>query len=469
MRIKTHWSCERVLLEGFRAISDQFHLPTDFSEEVNAEAHAAEVRLADPANWFGGPRVDKTGLPLVTLDPASSTDLDQAFCIEPDGDQLVLHYALADVAALVEAGGSIDHEAWNRGVTIYGLAEKVPLYPIQISQRAASLLPDGPRPAFLVDVAVSGAGEITLRSIQRVICRSRAKLAYDSVDVDELAGLREFARRMQLNEIKRGAMRFQFPEQEVQADPTAPGGVRLDLRTPLESERMNATLSLAVNMAIAELFFKAKTGLFRVMEEPEARALRRLRLEAHALGITWPETQSLHRLMQGLDQDNMDHKRFLLTARRAGGRAGYVEFSESRKLWHFAVAATYSHATAPMRRLADRYVLELAFRLINQLPIPNELTEAIHRLPPIMDRMGSRAKSVAQAVIDLIEAVSLKNRIGEVLEAEVVDADSKIVQTVDSAIRSRVAALPKVRDGDIIKVRIDSADPVQRKIVLTAI
>ncbi|MFO0941010.1 MAG: RNB domain-containing ribonuclease [Pirellulales bacterium] len=469
MRIRTDKSCEQVLQYGFRSISEQFHLPRGFSDQVDAEAKLAAARLSDPSKWLGGPRADMTQLPFVTLDPASSTDLDQAFCIEADGPELVLHYALADVAALIDDGGLIDQEAWSRGVTIYGLAEKVPLYPVQISQHAASLLPDGPRPAFLVDVAIDVAGQLNLRSIQRVICASRAKLAYDSVNVEQLSEFREFARRMELNEIKRGAMRFQFPEQEVQADVNSPGGVRLDLRTPLESEQMNATLSLSVNLAIAELFLEAKTGLFRVMEEPEERAIKRLRLEAHALGIDWPESQSLHSLMQSLDQEKMDHKRFLLTARRAGGRAGYAEFNDARKPWHFAVAASYVHATAPMRRLADRYVLELAFRIANQLPVTDALTDALHRLPPLMDRTGSRAKSVAQAVIDLIEAVSLQHRIGEILDAEVVDADSKIVQTVDSAIRSRVAALPPVRDGDTVKVRIDAADPVQRKILLTAV
>ena len=155
--------------------------------------------------------------------------------------------------------------------------------------------------------------------------------------------------------------------------------------------------------------------------------------------------------------------------RRAGGRAGYAAFDPRRKPWHFAVASPYVHATAPMRRLADRYVLELACAIANQQPIPGQLAENMTRLGPLMDRASSRAKSVAAAVIDLIEAVYLQPQIGEVLRAEVVDADSKIVQTVDSAIRSRVAQLPSVKDGDVVNVRIDLADPLQRKIVLTAV
>ena len=85
-------------------------------------------------------------------------------------------------------------------------------------------------------------------------------------------------------------------------------------------------------------------------------------------------------------------------------------------------------------------------------------------------RIGINAKAGEQAVIDLIEAVSLQHRIDEVLKAEVVDADSKIVQTLDSAIRSRAANLPAtVNSGDTLYVRIDEADPVRRRILLTAV
>lgn len=468
MRIRTDKSAQQTLCEGFAAIQRQFRLPTEFPEAAMAEAREVAMR-SNPSDWYGGNRRDLTEMPFVTLDPPTSTDLDQAFFIEKDGDYIVLNYALADVSAFVKAGGAIEQEAWSRGVTIYGLSEKVSLYPTEISQQAASLLPGGPRPAFLVVVAIDPSGRLTLRNIERILCRSRAKLAYTTVNLNEIAYLEEFANRMWINEADRGAMRIQFPEQEVESDPTAPGGVRLNLRTPLYSEKVNSALSLSVNLTLAELFLANHTGLFRVMDQPEARALKRLRFEAHALGINWRRDESLNSLMRRLAPENMDHKRFLLTVRRAGGRAGYAEFATNNKPWHFAIAAPYVHATAPMRRLADRYVLELALQLFQGASPSSELIEQNHLLPPVMDRASSRAKSVAQAVIDLIEAVTLQPRIGEVLQAEVVDAEAKIIQTVDSAIRSRVAQLPQVRDGDMIRVRIDKADPTERRIMLTAV
>ncbi len=471
MRITIQQLAEQALDAGFAAITKQFDLPQQFSPAVLHEAEQAiSMFRQNPLNWGEGNRRDATDIPLVTLDPPTSTDLDQAFFLEKQAETLILHYALADVAAFVPAGGAIEGEAWNRGVTIYGLANKIPLYPTTISQRAASLLPDGPRPAILVGVAIDSVGGLKLRSVERVLCASRAKLAYPTVNLVELPFIEEFANRMWIGEEKRGSKRFQFPEQEVVADPNSAGGVRLELRTPLYSEEVNSALSLAVNMAIAEQFNAAHVGLFRIMDEPSLRAIERLRLEAHALQIDWPLAWSLHELLLRLDPNNLIHKRFLLMVRRAGGRASYAVFSEQNTPWHSAIGASYVHATAPMRRLADRYVLEMSHRLFNGLSIPGSLLATIDKLPAAMASGSGRAKAVEQAVIELIEAVSLQHRIGEILKAEVVDADSKIVQTFDSAIRSRAAKLPTtVNDGDIIEVRIDEADPLHRKILLTAV
>ena len=73
--------------EGFAQLRDDFDVPGEFPPEVLA---AAEVAAQRP---LGGPHsehVDRTDVPFLTLDPASSTDLDQAFAIERAGSDLIL-------------------------------------------------------------------------------------------------------------------------------------------------------------------------------------------------------------------------------------------------------------------------------------------------------------------------------------------------------------------------------------------
>ncbi len=461
---------QAALAEGFAAITEQYRLNSSFPEDVIAETSAVISASSWSGNgcWRAGRR-DATEIPFVTLDPASSTDLDQAFYIERDRDNLILHYALADVGAFVSLDGAIEGEAMERGVTIYGLSEKVSLYPKKISQAAASLLPDGPRPAVLVSVSLAPNGRVELKNIERVVCASREKLAYDTVNLNSIAYLEEFAERMWADEITRGAIRVEFPQQEVVADSSAPGGVRLILKARVLSESINSTLSLAVNMAIGNLMYRAGVGLFRVMDDPEPRAIASLRRTAEAIGIRWLPTESLRDLQRRTDTENQSHQRFLLEARRAGGRASYAVYSEGKPPWHAAIGAVYAHATAPMRRLADRYVLDLANHLFKSETVPAILTARIAMLPDIMQRCESRSSAVERAVIDLLEAVSLQDRIGEILEAEVVDAAAGIVQTTDWAIRAKATALKNAADGDRVRVRIDAADPKTRTVKLAAV
>ena len=74
---------DRLLAEGLAAIRTQFKVPEQFPDAVEAAAQAAIARRP-------GEHADRTDRPFVTLDPASSTDLDQAFAIEPAGADLLL-------------------------------------------------------------------------------------------------------------------------------------------------------------------------------------------------------------------------------------------------------------------------------------------------------------------------------------------------------------------------------------------
>src|ERR1700712_2712312 len=161
---------DRLLADGLTAISGQFQVPESFAPEVLAAAEAAARRVPSE-------HADRTAMPFVTLDPATSTDLDQAFAIEASGGDLLLHYAIADVAWFVAGGDLLDREAWRRGTTTYLPDGKAPLYPAVLSQGAASLLPDGPRPAVIFTVRVAPDGAVRLDGAQRAVVRRRAKLA----------------------------------------------------------------------------------------------------------------------------------------------------------------------------------------------------------------------------------------------------------------------------------------------------
>src|SRR5262249_22072426 len=148
-----------------------------------AVAAAADVRL---------PELDRTDIEFVTIDPPDSMDLDQALHIErnrdSNGDGYTVHYAIADVAAFVEAGDPIDVEARKRGETLYARDKRTPLHPPELSEGEASLLPDQVRPALLYTITVDARGEGTGVVCERALVKSRAKLNYAGVQQDLDAG-----------------------------------------------------------------------------------------------------------------------------------------------------------------------------------------------------------------------------------------------------------------------------------------
>ena len=324
--------------------------------------------------------------------------------------------------------------------------------------------PDGPRPAVVFTVRVAGDGAVKLDGAERAIIRSRAKLAYTMVtDADLPAGFTELSRRIQAAEQARGASRVDPPEQEVAALPG--GGYALTFRPRLESEASNAAMSLATNMAVADMLMAHHTGLFRVMPEPDAKDVARLRHTAHALAIDWRTDMSLTTFEQLLDANDPRDAAMMIAVRRAGGGASYAPFHDGETPWHAAMAATYAHATAPLRRLADRYVVQAALAICRGEPVPEPVTAAFDRLPKIMARAGSTGHRIDSAVIDLAEVVMLKNRVGETFDAVVTNVDDRgaSVQLRDLPIVDRIAA-DHAAPGDTIKLRLTSANVAERRL-----
>lgn len=439
---------------GLDRIRKEAAIPGEFPAEVLAACDDAIERPLGPDHR------DRTDRHFVTLDPATSVDLDQAFDIERAGSDLLLHYAIADVGWFVRPGDALDVEAFNRGVTVYLPDQRATLYPTQLSEGAASLLPDVDRPAVVFIVRVASDGISRLDGVERSIVRSRAKLAYDTAPESELpADFAELHRRIGAAEQRRDAARFEFPEQQIVRD--GDGHYALQFRPRADSEEQNAALSLATNLAVADALFAAHTGVFRVMPEVGDNRTGRLRHFAAAFGLQWPKDMPLEEFVGTLPSDDYRTSAFLLAVRRASGGASYEAYQEGKRPWHAAVAATYAHATAPLRRLQDRYVIETAFAIANGKPVPDEIRAAFDTLPRAMSRGEQRANRAERQALDLAEAVVLASQLGRTFPAIVIDEGDWGIefQIADPAVVGRVPA-HRVNPGDEIRVKVVRVDVV---------
>jgi len=451
---------DATLGQGLGDLRRRFDVPAGFPAEVMAEADRV---TSSPPSAAGSSRIDRTDVDFVTLDPAGSTDLDQAFTIESAGSDLILRYAIADVGAFVQPGGAIDAEAWRRGVTLYLPDGRSGLHPPQLAEGAASLLADVDRPAVVFVVRVDSDGAVHLEGAERAVVRSRAQLAYATVEPAQLPRVfEEFARRIEAGEAARGADRIDMPEQEVVR---RDGEFSLRFRPRRAVERQGAAMSLATNMAVADALFAAGTGLFRTMPAVDERGERRLRLTAQAFGLDWPDGVPLARFEPMLDSGDPRTAGFQFAVRRASGKASYEPFRAGVVPWHAAVAATYTHATAPLRRLADRFVVEAAVSVAAGRPIEPWVAEAFETVAAVMEAATSRASQIDRAALDLAEAVVLAGREGDLFDAVVTDEDDRgaRIQLLDPAVVARVDAR-RVDPGDEIRVRLVLADPATGRV-----
>jgi exoribonuclease R len=218
-------------------------------------------------------------------------------------------------------------------------------------------------------------------------------------------------------------------------------------------------------MAVADALVAHHTGLFRVMAAPDASAVARLRNTARAYRLDWPADMTLDDYARTLDGADPHQAAFMLAIRRAGQGASYAPFRDGVTPWHAAMAATYAHATAPLRRLADRYVVQATLAVANGRAVPDTVTAAFETLPKVMAKADALAGQIDRAVIDLAEAVMLSNEIGRTFDAVVTDADDRgaRIQLSDAPVMARVPA-PGLAPGDAVQVRLTGVDVDKRSV-----
>jgi exoribonuclease R len=322
-------------------------------------------------------------------------------------------------------------------------------------------------------IDVDSSGDVRSVRPERAMVRSTAKLDYVGVQKavqhgvlpDPIAALPQLGRLLRERALSRGAVDLPIPEQELEPDD---GGWRLTLRSQLPVERWNAQISLLTGACAATIMLDGKIGLLRTMPPPAPEALAKLRHVATALDIGWPDGQTVGRVVAALDPAQPRGAAFVDQAAELLRGSGYTTMDGQvpDQTMHSGVGAPYAHVTAPLRRLADRYATEVCLGLVEGQSVPDEVRSALHRLPDVMAASGRRAGSAERGCIDLAEAVTLVDRVGDEFDAAVLDvtpasgerAPSVLVAIDEPPVRARCHGTARL--GDRVRVRLVRADPV---------
>ncbi|MFD2757276.1 RNB domain-containing ribonuclease [Gulosibacter faecalis] len=474
---------------NFDAIREKYEVTEAFSPELEREAADATDRFADD-------RLDARDLHLVTIDPPGSKDLDQAVRIERgtehDRHGYTLYYAIADVGAFVAPGSPLDAEARTRGETKYLPDGSIPLYPRALTEHTASLVAGVDRPAVLWQIETDANGVLTRARVRRALVHVRERLDYPSLQStfdhghllpEPIEALPEFGGVREERSRERGAVELQLPEQDlVRID----GRWQLRLEPRTRMDNWNSHCSLATGIAAARIMLAGGTGLLRTLPAPDADTVRQFRQAAHALGVETTDEQLPGEILASLDPTDPRALALNSAATKLLRGSGYLAFTpetdfdpehDHDKAWHAGVASEYAHATAPIRRLGDRFVSEICLayggdwvaldgtaRVTGE--VPTDIVAALDELPGLLQNSGRIAGSIENECINLAEAVALQDAVGEEFDAGLLrggdgDHHAEVFVTEPPVIAQCRGDVPA---GEHVRVRLVEADVAKRRV-----
>jgi exoribonuclease R len=216
--------------------------------------------------------------------------------------------------------------------------------------------------------------------------------------------------------------------------------------------------------------YESGVGVLRTLPPPRKQDLRRLRSQAEALGIDWPDDLPYAEMVRNVHPHSPSESAFLLQAARSFRGAGYVGFHGGELPdypEHGAIASIYGHVTAPLRRLVDRFANEILLALYADRAPAAWAVEALDELPSQMGRARSKESALERAMLDFVEALCLSSHVGETFSAFVIDVNKDkgraTVQVADPAVVANIS--PKGRSrAELLTLRLEEADPDARKI-----
>lgn len=466
---------------ALESLVSAMELPGQYPPEAVAEAQAAIDTLVLPEH-------DLTDIEFVTIDPAASTDLDQAVHLAREGDGYVVSYAIADVPAFITEGGALDTETRRRGQTLYLPGHRVPLHPEIISEDAGSLLPGQRRGAYVWTFRLDANALVIDTDLTRATVCSRQKLDYAGVqaDIDDgsasesLALLKEVGLKRIEAERERGGASLRIPEQEVEVDDD--GVPFLATRAALPVEDWNAQISLLTGMEAARIMLEGGIGILRTMPAPDEHGSRAFRREAASLGTPWQQGVPYGEFLRSLDVTEPRQLAIMHAATSLFRGAGYTAFDGElpAERSQAAIAAPYAHTTAPLRRLVDRFSLVVCEHLVRGVEVPEGIRRALPLLPELMQSSNQVAGTAERAAIDTVEAALLSDRIGETFEAitlngtspeqaakahENGDAPGGRLQILDPAVNARF--LGRAEAGERVQAELVQADIEKHTVLFT--
>jgi ribonuclease R len=381
------------------SILAEFELPIRFSAEV--EAAAEKIPDAITAEEVKNRR-DFRKTPTFTIDPADAKDFDDALSLHPlDGGLWEVGVHIADVSHYVVPKTILDHEAYDRGTSVYLVDRVVPMLPEKLSNGVCSLRPEEDKLTFSAVFTMNEAGEVLDEWFGRTIIHSNRRFNYEEAQQiietgegdmkEELLKLYDISKILKKKRFKNGSINFERDEVKFHlAEDGTPTGVYFKVQK--ESNWLIEEFMLLANKHVAAYANRGgkyakevdtretkeqpnknkkegKTFVYRIHDRPDPEKIESFTRFITKFGHTLNPQQSARRLSSSLNnlldrvQGTKEQHVVEMMALRSMAKARY----STNNIGHYGLAFTdYTHFTSPIRRYPDLMVHRLLAHYLDQ-------------------------------------------------------------------------------------------------------
>ena len=409
-----------------QSILAEFDFPLSFPKEVEKAADKISMDITEEEI---AKRKDFRSITTFTIDPADAKDFDDALSIRKlDNGNYEIGVHIADVSHYVIENGAIDHEAYNRGTSVYLVDRTIPMLPERLCNGVCSLRPNEDKLCFSAVFEMNNDAVVINKWFGKTVINSDRRFSYEEAQAvietgegelkEEILKLNSLATILREQRYKNGAINFDTKEVKFILDENAkPIGVYTkeskEANFLIEEFMLLANRSVAEHIGKVKERKKAKTFVYRVHDEPNPEKLGTFVQFVAKLGYKIKTTSrktladSFNKLfvdIEGKGEQNMIDSIAIRTMSKA--------YYSTDNIGHYGLGFPYyTHFTSPIRRYPDLMVHRLLYSYLNNASSANiEFCEEQCKHSSLMERKAAEAERTS---VKYKQAEFLSDKIGQ--------------------------------------------------------
>ena len=413
-----------------------FELPLGFSEKVINQAKRVAKDVSDKDREG---RKDLRNVTMVTIDGEDAKDLDDAVSLSKEGDQYLLGVHIADVTNYVQENSALDHEALERGTSVYLVDRVIPMLPHALSNGICSLNMGEDRLALSCLMTLDQKGTVISYEIAETVINVDRRMSYTDVNrvltgdeeavkaYEDLAPMfllmKELADLVRERRRSRGSIDFDFPESKILLDED---GVPISIK-PYERNAATKIIEdfmLLANETVAQHFYWMELPfVYRTHDKPDQEKILKLAAFINNFGYhikvksgdNEVHPKEIQKLLGKIEGDAHEALISRLTL-RSMKKAQYTVDCTG----HFGLACQYyCHFTSPIRRYPDLQIHRIIKEQLRGRLLEGRIEHYQEILPEVAkhsSEMERRADEAERETEKLKKAQYMEGKIGEVFE-----------------------------------------------------